>query len=296
MKRLIITLLICALAAGGQALAQSQPRADAAQARAEQRDQRQQQLEAFRDRLIALAEEFDLTTAQKIQLTTILQAAVPEAAAVAADMADNRDRLADVLAAEPLDVAAVEAIADAQGALFTELARIRSGAFVDMRSVLTEEQLGLLVEVRAAIADQAAQFAAGRESRSARRAERRAALRGRIPGDRLAALAEEFGLTPAQRAEIRSMLEAAVPSVLDVAADMAANRQAIADAIRAEPVDTAAIDALTGQQGELFAELVLVRADAVVRIRGVLTDDQLAMLDELRAALRARLARVAGAL
>ena len=293
MKRLIITLLICGLAASGPSLAQSQIRADAAQARAEQR---QQQLEAFRDRLIALAEEFDLTSAQTIQLTTILQAALPEAAAVVADMADNRDRLADVLAAEPLDVAAVEEIADAQGAQFTELTRIRAVVFVDVRSVLTEEQLGLLVEVRAALADQAAQFAAGHEFRGARRADRRAALSGDIPGDRLAALAEEFGLTPAQRAEIRAILEAAVPPVLDAAADMAANRQAIAEAIRADPVDSAAIDSLTGQQGELFAELVLVRADAVIRIRAVLTDDQMAMLEELRAAFQARFARVAGAL
>jgi len=296
MKRVIITMLICGLSAGAQALAQSAPRADAAQARAEQRDQRQQQLEALRERLIALAEEFGLTPAQKIQLTSILQAAVPEAAAVAADMADNRQQLADVLAAEPLDVAAVEAIADAQGAGFTELARIRAGAFVDMRSVLTEEQLGLLVEVRAAIADQAAEFAAGRESRRGRAADRRAAIRARIPGDRLAALAEEFGLTPAQRAEIRAILEAALPSVLDVAADMAANHQAIDDAIRAEPVDAAAIESLTAQQGELVGELVLVRADAVVRIRGVLNEDQLAMLSELRTALQKRFARVAGSL
>lgn len=290
MKRLVITTLMIALLAAGHAAAQPHAGAE------DGREHGQERIEQVRERLAELADEFGLTAGQKAEIRSVFLTAVPAAIDVAAGMAANREELAETVAAESFDVAAAERIASEQGALFTDLARIRADAFVDVRAVLGDAQLGLLTELRTAVADQVGEFAGIRAHRAERRQARRKALRGRIPGDRLAALSEEFGLTPEQRAEVRSNLRSAVPSVLEIAADMAANRQALAEAIRVEPVDAEAVASLTALQGELFAELVLVRADAAVAVRNALTDEQLEMLAERRSAVRARFAEFSGAL
>jgi Spy/CpxP family protein refolding chaperone len=260
--------------------------------RSDAKSQIEQRIADARERIKALADEFDLTAQQKEEIVAVLEATLPQTRAVVEDMAANREGIRNAIEAESTDSAAIEALAAEQGDLFAELAGLRADAFVDIRAGLTEDQLGLLTEVRAVIRDEAAGFIDAAQARAANRSARRAALRARFSnaGDRLSEVAEAFGLTAAQRAEVRAIVQSSVPVSLEVLADMAANREAVKDAIAAEPADREAIDSLTDAQGELFGELVLIRAENIDRIRGVLTDDQLEMIEALRGALRSRIA------
>jgi len=293
-------LLFAAIAFAAPLLAQNQPgdRRPAAQARAGQAvDTLQAQIETLRIRVAALGDEFDLTPEQRDAIRVIIDDAIAQLPPILFQMAANRQVLLNLAAGGDADAPGVEQIATAQGDLFAELAGLRVDALIEIRGVLTEDQLGLLTELRATLRNAALRFAerpgAGRAKL---RGNRRAMLRGGFgTADRLTALAEPIGITPQQRAEIRAIVEAAIPQVLDIAADMAANRQTLAGLIREPVSEDAEIRALLDAQGDLFAELVLVGFDTRVDARTVLTDDQLALLEPLRADFRQRLIDLFGA-
>jgi len=293
------TLLLAAITFAAPLFAQNQPgdRRPAAQARAGQAvDTLQAQIETLRNRVAVLAEEFNLTPEQRDAIRVIINDAIAQLPPLLFQMAANRQALVNLAAGGDADAPGVEQIATAQGDLFAELAGLRVDALIEIRGVLTDDQLGLLTELRATLRTAAPRFAERPEARRAERGNRRAMLRGGFgTPDRLTALAEQLGITPEQRAEIRAIVEAAVPQVLDIAADMAANRQTLAGLIRAATPEDAEIQALLDAQGDLFAELVLVGFDTRVEASAVLTDDQLALLEQLRADFRQRLVDLFGA-
>jgi len=293
------TLLLAAITFAAPLFAQNQPgdRRPAAQARAGQAvDTLQAQIETLRNRVAVLAEEFNLTPEQRDAIRVIINDAIAQLPPLLFQMAANRQALVNLAAGGDADAPGVEQIATAQGDLFAELAGLRVDALIEIRGVLTDDQLGLLTELRATLRTAAPRFAERPEARRAERGNRRAMLRGGFgTPDRVTALAEQLGITPEQRAEIRAIVEAAVPQVLDIAADMAANRQTLAGLIRAATPEDAEIQALLDAQGDLFAELVLVGFDTRVEASAVLTDDQLALLEQLRADFRQRLVDLFGA-
>jgi len=293
-------LLLVAITFAAPLLAQNQPgdRRPAAQARTGQAvDSFQAQIETLRIRVATLTEEFNLTPDQREAIRLIMDDALAQLPPILFQMAANRQALTNLAVGGDADAPRVEQIATAQGDLFAALAGLRVDALIEIRGVLTEDQLGLLTELRATMRAAAQRLGARAGGpRAALRGDRRAMLRGNFGAvDRLTALAESLGITPEQRAEIRAIVEAAIPQVLDIAADLAANRQTLASLIRQPAPEGAEIQALLDAQGELFAELVLIGFDTRVDARALLTDEQLVLLESLRADFRQRLVDLFGA-
>lgn len=244
-------------------------------------------LEQLRDRALELADEFNLTPAQRAVITAELADGMAQAQPIVEQMVANRAVLIDLIAAEPPDPAAIDAVADAQGDLAGQLLLIHADVVTGIRVVLTDEQLGFLGELRAMIRSQVSAAVARLDAGLDRRGMRRELIAGRR-ADRLSMLADEFGITPDQRAAIRATIEASVPEILAVASDMAANRLDLNALLTIEPVDTAAVESVANAQGQAFADLVRIRSGIFIDIRGVLTDEQLDALDALRAELEQR--------
>jgi Spy/CpxP family protein refolding chaperone len=102
----------------------------------------------------------------------------------------------------------------------------------------------------------------------------------------LAQLAEEFDLSDEQKAEIKAIVRSSLLEAAPALGQMVDNREAINAAIAAETVDQALIESVAGDQASLFTELARIRAEAFVAIGDVLTEEQQALLIELRADLR----------
>lgn len=116
---------------------------------------------------------------------------------------------------------------------------------------------------------------------------------GRQAVESFQGLADEFGLTGQQRAQIRRILIDAVPDVMAVGSEMAANRSELQSVIAQTELDTAAVDAIAIEQGHLFSQLVIINAQTTHQVRAVLTDEQLAMVEEIKALIRDRILALA---
>ena len=118
---------------------------------------------------------------------------------------------------------------------------------------------------------------------------------GSAPFLRLAGMlrhvAEELGITEAQRDEIRSILEDARDEVAPLRTALRDNRDAIKAAATPESYDPAAVATLAGVHGELTTELVLIGSRVRVDIMNVLTVEQREQLEALKQERRARLGR-----
>ncbi|MBY6203934.1 periplasmic heavy metal sensor [Halomonas denitrificans] len=244
----------------------------------------------------ALADEFNLLPAQRAMIGMILVTAAPDAMELAGTLADGRRAMNDALLADPVDPAVIETLAAAQGRGLADLSSLAVDTLIAVRQVLTEEQRMLLVELRALLEDRFGGLADGMKASADRQGLSRMVMRraGPAAGDGLDHAGDALGLTPTQRAAIQAILDEAAPGVLSIAADLAANRNELLDLARNAPDDRAAIDALIDEQAALFESLALVRADVVLQVRDVLTEDQLALIALLRNALRDRLAALVG--
>ncbi len=248
------------------------------------------------DEVQALADEFNLTPAQRALIGMILMTAAPDAIEIASGLADGRRAMNDALLADPVDASAIEALAAAQGRGMADLSALGIDTLIDVRRVLTEEQRLLLVELRALLEDRFGGLADGMKASADRQGLSRMAMRraGPVSGDGMEHAGDALGLTPSQRAAIQAIVDQAAPTVLSIAADLAANRNELLDLARNAPGEADAIGALIDEQAALFETLALVRADVVLQVRDVLTPDQLALIAHLRNALRDRLAALVG--
>jgi len=257
--------------------------------RADRRSDFQEQVEQFREareRLTELAEEFNLTDEQRDAIVQIAEAGASEAREIGSEMLANRDAMTTAITSDPVDNAAIETLANAQAESATELVLNRVDTLSQIRAVLTEDQLGMLTEIRAVAQERIAAFANAPHPRR----DRRLALRAlrRESRDELRELAGDYGLSADQRAEIRAILEQAVPETFATLTEMAANRRDLLAVIAAEPIDLAAAEVVALDQGALFGELVLRHADTLLQIREVLTTDQLSFIAELREVISQR--------
>lgn len=240
------------------------------------------------DEVRALLQEFQLTPAQQIQAGLVLMASAQELQTRLEPIVARRAAIDDALRAEPIDGAELERLAAEQGAAAAGLARLEIETIIAVRAVLDESQLLVLEELRALLRDRLSEWVAEAGTKSARSQLSRTALRrgGSKTGDPMLDAAAEMGLSPEQRAAVRSIIEAAVPDALQLGSDLASNRQALGEVARTAPEDLAAIDARIDAQADLFEALVLLRIDVTLQILDVLTDDQLALIAHLAPVLR----------
>ncbi len=88
-----------------------------------------------------LAEQYQLTDVQKMQMRLILSSSLPEAMSIGIEMLNNRRKLLNTTAgSDDLDIASVEEIAAMQGNLLTELIVWKEVLKHDLRAVLDDEQ------------------------------------------------------------------------------------------------------------------------------------------------------------
>ena len=249
-------------------------------------------LAALIDDVRALADEFQLTPAQQVQVGMILMAAADDLGAQLEPIAARRAEIDDALREDPLDIDRIERLANAQGRAAAELARLEIETIIAVRDVLDASQLLLLAELRALLRDRLTEWMGQAGKASARGMMSRIALRraGPTTGDALTDASAAMGLSPDQRAAARAIIEAAVPEFLAIASDLAGNRQALAELARTAPGDAGAIeeriDDRIDTQAALFEALVLLRVDVTIQIRDVLTAGQQALIGHLAPVLR----------
>ncbi|NKI34246.1 periplasmic heavy metal sensor [Wenzhouxiangella sp. XN79A] len=245
-------------------------------------------LSEFVDEVRALAEEFQLTPAQQVQVGVILMRAADDLAGRFEPIVLRRAEIDDALQAQPVDTDRIERLAEAQGRAAAELTGLEIDTIIAVRAVLDESQLLLLDELRALIRDRLTEWMGQVGATAERIMMSRTALQrgGPKTGDAMTDAAAAMGLTPEQRAAVRAIVEAAVGEFLGLAADLAANRQALGEVARTTPRDEAAIGAALQARADLFEILVLLRVDVTLQIREVLTDDQLGLIGHLAPVLR----------
>lgn len=252
------------------------------------------------ERLIAdiqvLADDFNLTPAQRALIAMRLTAAAPQAIDIARELGEGRRSMNDALLGHAVDPAAIERLAASQGRSMADLSALAVDTLIAVRRALTDQQRQLLVELRALLEGHFGEMAGDMKRAADRRGLSRVAMRraGAASGNGLDDAGEVLRLTPEQRAEIRAIVDGAVPEALSIAANLAANRNALLDLVRNAPDQQPEIDALIGEQAVLFESLSLLRADVVLQVREVLNDDQLGLIAHLRRAIQDRLAELVG--
>jgi Spy/CpxP family protein refolding chaperone len=90
---------------------------------------------------------------------------------------------------------------------------------------------------------------------------------------------QSLNLTSAQKQEAKTLFQEARASSKPVREQLRQNRQALADAIKAD--DTARIHTLSARQANLFAQMTEIRADAMAKFYTKLSPGQRAKADQL---------------
>ncbi len=107
---------------------------------------------------------------------------------------------------------------------------------------------------------------------------------------RMAYLSRELNLTDAQKAQVKSILQANRPNIRPLRLQMTQNRQALLAATANGAYDQAKVQALALQQGQLMAQLMMQKQAVQHQIyTQVLTPEQQATAEQLRAKQLARL-------
>jgi len=110
--------------------------------------------------------------------------------------------------------------------------------------------------------------------------------------DRMARLARELNLSDAQKEQIKSIMQANRQNNLPLYQQLAASKKALLAATANGNFDQAKVQALATQQSQLMAQLTMQKAAIQHQIyTQVLTPDQRAKADELRARQMARIDR-----
>ncbi len=103
---------------------------------------------------------------------------------------------------------------------------------------------------------------------------------------RLEAVAEEIGLSEAQRDEIHAVVDQARPELRDLAREMRGNRDALRGASAPESYDQTAVAELAAAQGDLIARGIVLGAQVRHDVLAVLSLEQREQLQALRAERR----------
>ncbi len=101
-------------------------------------------------------------------------------------------------------------------------------------------------------------------------------------GRHLKHLARRLNMTDEQRADIEAVLDNSREQMAEMRAEMRANRAQLRDLTRQAELDEAAVRGMADRQGDLKAEMIVLRARQRSEMKALLTDEQIAQLDEMR--------------
>jgi len=108
---------------------------------------------------------------------------------------------------------------------------------------------------------------------------------GQHPGNRgpnLERLSEKLNLTDEQRAEIKAIMGGSRQQMGELRDKLQVNRDKLRDLVRQTEFDESVVRRIADEQGDMKAEMIVLRARQRSEMRAVLNDDQLARLDEMR--------------
>ena len=111
------------------------------------------------------------------------------------------------------------------------------------------------------------------------------------PLARMEFIADELELTEEQREAIRASIDVAVSDARPVLEAMRDNREALREAGDPESYDAATVAALAETQGDLVAELILLKTATRAEVFGVLTPEQVEAIEERRSRREGRRGR-----
>ena len=95
-------------------------------------------------------------------------------------------------------------------------------------------------------------------------------------------VADELGVTDAQRDEIRSILDGAREQARPMADALRDNRQALMDASAPESYDDALVAQLADAQGDLISQMIVLKSRTRANVLTVLTPEQRTQLEAMR--------------
>lgn len=101
-------------------------------------------------------------------------------------------------------------------------------------------------------------------------------------GHRLERLASRLNMSDEQRAEVKAIMEDSRDEMVALRKQMRANRADIRDLARQDAFDEAALRRIADAQGELTAEMIVLRVRQRAEMRSVLSEEQIAQLDKMR--------------
>lgn len=99
--------------------------------------------------------------------------------------------------------------------------------------------------------------------------------------DRIHQRLVRVGITAEQRDQVRAVLKSFMPEVAPLVKQSIQERKALRDAIRATPVNEAAIRAQSAKVAAIDAELAVKRAQIIEKVRPILTPEQLGELGRM---------------
>ncbi|MCH9696628.1 MAG: Spy/CpxP family protein refolding chaperone [Gammaproteobacteria bacterium] len=98
---------------------------------------------------------------------------------------------------------------------------------------------------------------------------------------RLKRLIGFLDLTDEQRESVQTLYETFREQSQPIKDVMQQNRDTLRSLTQAVPVDTNTIQQVADSQGELFAQLIVLKTEKRIALRSILTDEQLEKLEEL---------------
>lgn len=101
-------------------------------------------------------------------------------------------------------------------------------------------------------------------------------------GSKLERLADHLNVTDEQRAAIRAITDDSRQQMAELRDEMRANRGQLKGLTRQTPLDEAAVRSVAVKQGDLKAEMIVMRARQRSEMKAILTDEQRAELGEIR--------------
>lgn len=101
-------------------------------------------------------------------------------------------------------------------------------------------------------------------------------------GPNLERMAARLGLSDEQRVEIKTIIDGSLDEATDLREQMRANRDQLRELMQQGGFDEAAVRSIADKQGDLKADMIVLRARQRSEMQAVLTDGQRAKMAEMR--------------
>ena len=95
-------------------------------------------------------------------------------------------------------------------------------------------------------------------------------------------MAQRLDLTDDQRTQLQAVLAAAKPRMSDLRSELQASRKKLRELMQTSPIDEAEVRNIAETQGDLKADMIVLRAQQRAEINAVLTDEQRTQWVEMR--------------